>query len=186
MHTGTASYTTARPINWRPLIEHGNRYDPANVVDHNALRQLRSLQSRHQFKYEHGQFAPPVGSRLVAELMNPIELVINGDFVDFLAEEHTGGERWVPFNSTSESAVDIFDRVPRRESDAPVFDALGEYLNQEHRLVLIMTNPDKLGGFMLVGTSPGTRPTLRDPASGFSAGRGLSHCSRSARCSPPG
>ncbi|MCK6685408.1 MAG: metallophosphoesterase [Thermoanaerobaculia bacterium] len=55
------------------LIEHGNRYDPANFVDHDRLRRLRELRSRRLYSREQGVFHPPVGSRLVAEVMNPIK-----------------------------------------------------------------------------------------------------------------
>jgi UDP-2,3-diacylglucosamine pyrophosphatase LpxH len=45
------------------LIEHGNRYDPWNVIDHSALRQERSMLSRGLGKQmcerESGHFLPP-------------------------------------------------------------------------------------------------------------------------------
>jgi UDP-2,3-diacylglucosamine pyrophosphatase LpxH len=57
----------------RALIEHGNRYDPFNVVDHDGLRRIRSLQSRHQPVAMKHAFAAPAGSHIVAEVMNPIK-----------------------------------------------------------------------------------------------------------------
>ena len=57
----------------RALIEHGNRYDPFNVVDHDGLRRIRSLQSRHQPVTVKHAFAAPAGSHIVAEVMNPIK-----------------------------------------------------------------------------------------------------------------
>lgn len=65
------------------LIEHGNRYDRWNQVDHDALRKLRSLQSRSEPWA--GIFEPPAGSRLVAHVMNPIKR--DYAFVDLLKPE---------------------------------------------------------------------------------------------------
>lgn len=73
------------------LIEHGNRYDNFNVVDHDALRRLRSLLSRGTPTAEalkDADFEPPVGSELVATLMNPIKEELG--FVDQLKPEGAG------------------------------------------------------------------------------------------------
>jgi UDP-2,3-diacylglucosamine pyrophosphatase LpxH len=67
------------------LIEHGNRYDPANFVDHARLQQVRELRSRHLFGLEAGVFHPPVGSRLVAEVINPVKK--DYPFIDLLKPE---------------------------------------------------------------------------------------------------
>jgi UDP-2,3-diacylglucosamine pyrophosphatase LpxH len=67
------------------LIEHGNRYDGFNVVDHDALRRLRSLQSRNQAEGSAYTFEPPPGSRLVASIMNPIKKAY--PFIDLLKPE---------------------------------------------------------------------------------------------------
>lgn len=67
------------------LIEHGNRYDPSNVVDHDRLRQVRSLLSRRRNADAAGRFPPPIGSRVVAELMNPIKEEY--PFIDLLKPE---------------------------------------------------------------------------------------------------
>lgn len=69
------------------LIEHGNRYDPFNVVDHDKLRRRRSLQSRGQEGLRSDGFTAPAGSRLVAEVMNPIKS--RYAFVDLLKPETT-------------------------------------------------------------------------------------------------
>lgn len=68
------------------LIEHGNRYDRWNQVDHDSLRRLRSLQSRGQEAERPGLFKPPAGSRLVANVMNPIKR--DYPFVDLLKPEN--------------------------------------------------------------------------------------------------
>ncbi len=65
------------------LIEHGNRYDGFNVVDHDAVRAARSLQSRDQVVDV--EVPPPPGSRIVAEVMNPIKREY--PFVDLLKPE---------------------------------------------------------------------------------------------------
>jgi UDP-2,3-diacylglucosamine pyrophosphatase LpxH len=67
------------------LIEHGNRYDGFNVVDHDRLRRLRSLQSRRQPLSREDYFTPPPGSRLVASIMNPIKK--DYPFIDLLKPE---------------------------------------------------------------------------------------------------
>lgn len=67
------------------LIEHGNRYDPWNQVDHDQLRRLRSLQSRRQSPPADFDFVPPAGSRLVAAVMNPVKQ--DYPFVDLLKPE---------------------------------------------------------------------------------------------------
>jgi len=67
------------------LIEHGNRYDPFNVVDHDLLRRFRSLLSRRQPVPAEYAFQAPAGSRMVAEVMNPIKE--RYAFVDLLKPE---------------------------------------------------------------------------------------------------
>ena len=67
------------------LIEHGNRYDGFNVVDHDGLRRVRSLQSRGQPVEPGYDFEPPTGSRLVASIMNRIKQ--DYPFVDLLKPE---------------------------------------------------------------------------------------------------
>ncbi len=70
------------------LIEHGNRYDMFNVVDHDSLRRLRSLQSRQQDVPKQYRFDAPAGSDIVVSMMNPIKDAY--PFVDLLKPE-TGG-----------------------------------------------------------------------------------------------
>jgi len=67
------------------LIEHGNRYDSFNVVDHDALRRVRSLLSRNQKVPAEYAFEPPAGSRMVSTVINPIKEVYR--FVDLLKPE---------------------------------------------------------------------------------------------------
>ncbi|MDI3283501.1 hypothetical protein [Polyangium sp. 15x6] len=67
------------------LIEHGNRYDGFNTVDHGALREVRSLQSRGQPIPPDFAFPPPAGSQLVSSVMNEIKRQYR--FVDLLKPE---------------------------------------------------------------------------------------------------
>jgi UDP-2,3-diacylglucosamine pyrophosphatase LpxH len=67
------------------LVDHGNLFDPANVVDHDKLRVVRSVYSRGWYDELDDLFAPPAGSRVVAEVMNPIKVVYG--FIDLLKPE---------------------------------------------------------------------------------------------------
>jgi UDP-2,3-diacylglucosamine pyrophosphatase LpxH len=67
------------------LIEHGNRYDSWNMVNHGELRQIRSQLSRSE---RPGVFSAQPGSELVARVMNPVKKQFA--FVDLLKPE-TGG-----------------------------------------------------------------------------------------------
>ena len=67
------------------LIEHGNRYDKFNVVDHDGLRRVRSLQSRNQNIPAKYAFQSPPGSDIVATIMNPIK--VEYPFIDLLKPE---------------------------------------------------------------------------------------------------
>lgn len=67
------------------LIEHGNRYDKFNVIDHDGLRRVRSLMSRGQDVPAEFAFAPPAGSHMVVDVINPIKQQYR--FVDLLKPE---------------------------------------------------------------------------------------------------
>lgn len=71
------------------LIEHGNRYDPWNIIDHSALREARSLMSRgfgqRIQQRTSGGFVPPPGSFMVIKVINEIKR--NYRFVDLLKPE---------------------------------------------------------------------------------------------------
>jgi UDP-2,3-diacylglucosamine pyrophosphatase LpxH len=64
------------------VMEHGNRYDGWNIVDHGGLRALRSAQTRG----EDFDFGAPAGSHLVATVMNPLKKRYR--FVDLLKPEN--------------------------------------------------------------------------------------------------
>lgn len=66
----------------RVLIEHGNRYDPWNMVNHGRLRALCSAMSRGETS---AAFPAQPGSELVANVMNPIKQTFG--FVDLLKPE---------------------------------------------------------------------------------------------------
>lgn len=71
------------------LIEHGNRYDSWNIIDHSALRQERSMLSRglgaHMLERDTGYFSPPPGSVLVSKVINKVKQHYR--FVDLLKPE---------------------------------------------------------------------------------------------------
>lgn len=71
------------------LIEHGNRYDSWNVIDHSALRQERSMLSRGLGKRMQQRtsdaFTPPPGSFMVIKVINEIKRKYR--FVDLLKPE---------------------------------------------------------------------------------------------------
>ncbi|BAM89495.1 unnamed protein product [Bradyrhizobium oligotrophicum S58] len=67
------------------LIEHGNRYDAWNQVDYDALRHVRSFQSRRLPIPEDYAFGPPPGSDMVTTVINPIK--VDYPFIDLLKPE---------------------------------------------------------------------------------------------------
>ena len=67
------------------LVEHGNRYDGWNAVDHDGLRQLRSRSSRGE---PLDDFATQPGSELVARVMNKYKQKY--PWVDLLKPETAG------------------------------------------------------------------------------------------------
>lgn len=70
----------------------------------------------------------------------PIELVINGDMVDFLAEREEAPPYWVPFTADAEAACAKLDAIAGR--DRRFFQALGALLDRGHRLVILTGNHD--------------------------------------------
>jgi UDP-2,3-diacylglucosamine pyrophosphatase LpxH len=79
-----------------------------------------------------------------------VHLVINGDFIDFLAEEAQGSTsipQFEAFTASSEDAVIKLDRVIKRTDEgAPqgerVFEALQVFLVEGHSLTIILGNHD--------------------------------------------
>jgi UDP-2,3-diacylglucosamine pyrophosphatase LpxH len=67
------------------LIEHGNRYDKWNQVNHDQLRRISSLQSRLQPIPDGIHFDPPPGSKMVAWVINPIKQ--DYQFIDLIKPE---------------------------------------------------------------------------------------------------
>lgn len=73
---------------------------------------------------------------------DPAELIINGDFVDFLAERPVDDETsWTPFHRDPEHAKAVFLRVAN-EREPQVFDALQVLLSNGHRLCIMLGNHD--------------------------------------------
>lgn len=69
-----------------------------------------------------------------------IELVINGDFVDFLAQPQHRGDRWRPFLEDPEDALRALQDIAREHPD--VFDQLAAVLAAGHSLTLMLGNHD--------------------------------------------
>jgi UDP-2,3-diacylglucosamine pyrophosphatase LpxH len=68
------------------------------------------------------------------------ELVINGDVVDFLAEDRGEGVTWTGFIADGDQAAATFTTIARR--DRAFFDALGCFLARGHRAVVLLGNHD--------------------------------------------
>jgi UDP-2,3-diacylglucosamine pyrophosphatase LpxH len=68
------------------------------------------------------------------------ELVINGDVVDFLAEDRGEGVTWTGFIADGDQAAAMFTTIAQR--DRVFFDALGRFLARGHRLVVLLGNHD--------------------------------------------
>lgn len=75
----------------------------------------------------------------LADKPEPIELIVNGDMVDFLAEEDEGGG-WTPFVVDQKTAVKKLDAII--DSDRALFEAFGKLLERGHRLVVLLGNHD--------------------------------------------
>lgn len=69
-----------------------------------------------------------------------IELVINGDIVDFLAETDGGPQRWSAVKSRPGAAIEAFEAIAR--SEAAIFESLAAFLQKGHRLTLLLGNHD--------------------------------------------
>ena len=82
--------------------------------------------------------------RIARERSTATELVINGDFVDFLAEEGQNPGEWTPLLDDPQHAVTVFKRMATDETRGlvPVFAALGELLSAGHRLTVLLGNHD--------------------------------------------
>lgn len=77
---------------------------------------------------------------IVCERGVDTELVINGDFVDFLAERWEGDSPWVPFISDEKKATDRFSLIAGR--NRVVFDALREFLAAGNCVTVLLGNHD--------------------------------------------
>jgi UDP-2,3-diacylglucosamine pyrophosphatase LpxH len=112
------------------LIEHGNRVDTMNVVDYDSIRRLNSFLSRSMRIPPHEEFEPPVGSKIVANLMNPIKSRYS--FIDLLKPE---GEAAIPvlltLEPSSRSAIGELLAIVANSTRKKVVRGLGrrEHIN---------------------------------------------------------
>jgi len=91
-----------------------------------------------------------------------VELVVAGDFVDFLAEREEAAPHWSPFVADPARALAKLDAMIER--DRELFDAFATYLAAGHRLVVLLGNHDIELSFprvrdrlaVALGAGPGT------------------------------
>jgi len=69
-----------------------------------------------------------------------VELLINGDMVDFLAERTPGSADWSPFTGNAVLAAEKFDALADRDTE--FFEALGDLIAHEGRLIILLGNHD--------------------------------------------
>ena len=69
-----------------------------------------------------------------------VELIINGDMVDFLAEKDEAPPYWSPFTADPQLACAKLQAIADR--DRSFFDALGALLRSGHRLTILLGNHD--------------------------------------------
>ncbi|MCA0374481.1 MAG: metallophosphoesterase [Gemmatimonadetes bacterium] len=153
------------------LIEHGNRYDRFNIVDHEKLSRASALQSRSQ-PTAPTVFDPPPGSRMVAEVINPIKTRFK--FVDLLKPE-TGAV--VPLLLTlAPSYRDVLGRVALIAAQArdAVKIAMGQETDRKHGSDISAMPTAGMGDMGSIGGDMGgmgggfgsdiSAPTTTDPA----------------------
>jgi UDP-2,3-diacylglucosamine pyrophosphatase LpxH len=80
----------------------------------------------------------------------PLELVINGDFVDFLAEpEPADPPEWHPLRTDQAAAAAVLKRIVETR-EAAVFTALGRFVRAGHGLTVLLGNHDVELGYPAV------------------------------------
>ena len=78
---------------------------------------------------------------ITIDVEGAVELVVNGDAIDFLAERSPAApHNWKPFHFPEEHAVQLLDRIAARS--AGVFESLKVFLRKGHRLVILPGNHD--------------------------------------------
>ena len=70
-----------------------------------------------------------------------LELVINGDFVDFLAEDSLGAKPWDASEDEVVAKLDLIVERTRVGGRGP-FDALREFSSADRRVVILLGNHD--------------------------------------------
>lgn len=71
-----------------------------------------------------------------------VELVINGDMIDFLAEDYPDREKWTPFKKTPELAEQVFNRIADRPQVDNVFKSLRALLEAGGEVTILLGNHD--------------------------------------------
>lgn len=159
----------------RALFEHGNRYDRWNVIDHDRLREERSVASRGLPVDERARgtrfFQPPAGSHLVVRVMNRIKARYR--FVDLLKPET---QAVIPLLLALEpdhrveldelfDAVSIGSKLLGHGLDAPATPASAGDLDTSSassRLTVASALEEELGTDAVVFRDEIRRPTMSD------------------------
>jgi UDP-2,3-diacylglucosamine pyrophosphatase LpxH len=71
-----------------------------------------------------------------------VELVINGDMIDFVAEDYPDREKWTPFKKTPELAVHVFNQIADRTEVDNVLKSLRALLKVEGEVTILLGNHD--------------------------------------------
>lgn len=108
-----------------------------------------------------------------------VELIVAGDFVDFLAERNQSAPHWRPFLDDPAEALAKLNAMVER--DSVLFDAFGTYLAAGHRLVVLLGNHDIELSFPVVrdrlaealGAGPGTDYLFTYDGEAYRAGDAL-------------
>lgn len=129
------------------LIEHGNRYDVWNMIDHSALRQERSARSRKLPVGEEDRkeryFIPPSGTHLVIDFVNRIKGRYR--FVDLLKPE-TNAMIPILFALEPEKWLEL-DRVIKAGSVVKrILGQVNRYLTDKLETPTMPQDPGKMGG----------------------------------------
>lgn len=109
----------------------GGVYGQTNSPDNRGFRICTHVSTLTEFV---NSLAGPNGDDI------KVELVINGDMVDFLAEQEPAPPYFVPFTSNTAAACAKLQAIADR--DKPFFDALREFLNHNHRLTILLGDHD--------------------------------------------
>jgi UDP-2,3-diacylglucosamine pyrophosphatase LpxH len=102
-----------------------------------------------------------------------VELVLNGDFLDFLAEGDPEPDHWTAYKTPEQKAAQIFERIKDREKG--VFDAMARLIADGAKITVMVGNHDlelcwpavQEAFARALGTVPGERFKVMDNADSY-------------------